>query len=159
VLIGISGATGLVSIAMDNAKREGTAHPDLKALDEERSQLTRKLKAKKTGLLAQRAAVVAGTAEAQALDDEIQKTRARLTEIEPLLPPPSQGWWRDLLSDDNGVSLHRLQIAVWTIVFVGVFVVAVWRAFAMPDFDATTLGLMGISSGLYLGFKFPEKTT
>jgi hypothetical protein len=42
-------------------------------------------------------------------------------------------------------------------VLVGTFVTAVWRTFAMPAFDATTLGLMGISSGMYLGFKFPEK--
>jgi hypothetical protein len=42
-------------------------------------------------------------------------------------------------------------------VLVGTFVTAVWRTFAMPDFDATTLGLMGISSGMHLGFKFPEK--
>jgi len=27
----------------------------------------------------------------------------------------------------------------------------------MPDFDTTTLALMGISSGTYLGFKIPEK--
>jgi hypothetical protein len=27
----------------------------------------------------------------------------------------------------------------------------------MPEFDASLLTLMGISSGTYLGFKFPEK--
>jgi hypothetical protein len=27
----------------------------------------------------------------------------------------------------------------------------------MPEFDTTLLGLMGISSGTYIGFKFPEK--
>ena len=26
----------------------------------------------------------------------------------------------------------------------------------MPEFDASLLGLMGISSGTYVGFKFPE---
>jgi hypothetical protein len=36
-------------------------------------------------------------------------------------------------------------------------VVAVWRTFAMAEFDTTTLGLLGISSGTYLGFKFPER--
>ena len=27
----------------------------------------------------------------------------------------------------------------------------------MPEFDASFLTLMGISSGTYIGFKFPEK--
>jgi hypothetical protein len=39
------------------------------------------------------------------------------------------------------------------------FIVTVWRSFAMADFDATMLALLGISSGTYLGFKFPERDT
>jgi hypothetical protein len=34
---------------------------------------------------------------------------------------------------------------------------SVARDLVMPDFDTTLLGLMGISSGTYIGFKFPEK--
>lgn len=63
----------------------------------------------------------------------------------------------DILSDEHGLSFHRLQMAAWTVAMVGVFVVAVWRTFAMADFDATMLGLLGISSGTYLGFKVPER--
>jgi hypothetical protein len=37
-----------------------------------------------------------------------------------------------------------------------VFVRLVYNDFAMPEFSPTLLGLMGISSGTYLGFKFPE---
>jgi hypothetical protein len=36
-------------------------------------------------------------------------------------------------------------------------VYSAYRFLAMPDFDPTLLGLMGISSGTYIGFKFPEK--
>jgi hypothetical protein len=127
ILIGISGATGLTAIAMDTGKRDAAM-------------------AKKATLLEEKATVTDPTRRA-AIDAELLA----------LEPAASKGWLKDLLSDENGVSFHRLQIAVWTIVLVGTFVVAVWRTFAMPDFDATTLGLMGISSGMYLGFKFPEK--
>jgi len=48
-------------------------------------------------------------------------------------------------------------MVAWTLAMIGVFVVAVWRTFAMAEFDAMTLGLLGISSGTYLGFKLPER--
>ena len=50
-----------------------------------------------------------------------------------------------------------IAIAVWTFVLVMVFIKAVYDEALMPEFDATLLGLLGISSGTYLGFKFPEK--
>jgi hypothetical protein len=72
-------------------------------------------------------------------------------------PASSQGFWADLLSDGDGVSFHRFQIAVWTMVLGVVFVWSVYRDITMPEFDASLLTLMGISSGTYVGFKFPEK--
>jgi hypothetical protein len=62
----------------------------------------------------------------------------------------------DLLTDGSGISLHRFQIFVWTIVLGVVFGVSVYRDLVMADFSPTLLGLMGISSGAYIGFKFPE---
>jgi len=53
--------------------------------------------------------------------------------------------------------LHRFQIVVWTLVFTVIFVARVFVHLAMPDFDSQLLALMGISSGTYIGFKFPEK--
>jgi hypothetical protein len=47
-------------------------------------------------------------------------------------------------------------MAAWTLILAIVFVISVWNNLAMPDFGATLLGLMGISSGTYIGFKFPE---
>jgi len=61
-----------------------------------------------------------------------------------------------LLSDNNGVSLHRFQIFSWTLVLVCIFLFEVFKNLQMPDYSATLLGVMGISSGTYLGFKFPE---
>jgi hypothetical protein len=72
--------------------------------------------------------------------------------------PKTRGFLRDILSDSNGtVGLHRFQIVVWTIVLGIIFLVSVVTQLSMPEFSATLLATMGISSGTYLGFKFPEK--
>lgn len=71
--------------------------------------------------------------------------------------PESRGFFRDILSDAQGVSFHRFQIVVWSIVLAGVFVRQVQDRLMMPDFDAMLLSLMGISSGTYVSFKFQEK--
>ncbi len=68
-----------------------------------------------------------------------------------------RNWLFDMLSDENGISFHRFQIAIWTVVLTAIFVVKVYATLSMPDFDAQLLGLTGISAGTYLGFKFPEK--
>jgi hypothetical protein len=71
---------------------------------------------------------------------------------------PSRGWWNDMVSDDRGVvALDRLQIVVWTLVLGGIFLTSVIWDLTMPEFNATLLGLMGISSGTYIGFKLPTK--
>ena len=72
---------------------------------------------------------------------------------------PSEGFLQDILSDGNGVSIHRFQMFAWTVILGGIFCASVYADLSMPEFNATLLGLMGISSGTYLGFKFPEKKT
>jgi len=69
----------------------------------------------------------------------------------------SQGFLKDILSDENGISLHRFQIFAWTFVMVAVFIRQVTAYLIMPEFDSSLLILMGISSGTYLGFKVTEK--
>lgn len=70
-------------------------------------------------------------------------------------------WMLDLLSEENDmskpqiISFHRFQIIVWTLVLGVVFCSEVLTKLSMPTFDSTLLILMGISSGTYLGFKFP----
>ena len=72
-------------------------------------------------------------------------------------PRKSVGLWRDLAADDQGtVALDRLQIVVWTIILSGIFLKSVIWELTMPDFSATLLALMGISSGTYIGFQFPQ---
>jgi hypothetical protein len=79
-------------------------------------------------------------------------------------PPPaaaaaSRGFLRDVLSDDQGISLYRFQLFAWTLVLGVIFIASVYNGLQMPQFNPTLLGLMGISSGTYLGFKVPEART
>lgn len=70
----------------------------------------------------------------------------------------SKGFIMDLLTDSDGtIAFNRFQIVIWTIVLGGIFIYNTWKDLAMPEFDNTLLGLMGISSGTYLGFKIPEQ--
>lgn len=68
-------------------------------------------------------------------------------------PITSHGFVSDMISDAKGVSLHRMQMFVWTLVLGVIFVASVYKDLSMPEFSATLLGLMGISSGTYLGMK------
>jgi hypothetical protein len=100
--------------------------------------------------------------DAQRLEDartrqfQISQQLAQLGVCGP--SPRSSGFIRDILSGSADYSLRRFQIAVWTIVLGIMFLSSVYNSLTMPDFSATLLGLMGISSGTYIGFKFPEKT-
>jgi hypothetical protein len=163
-LIGISGATGLAAIAIDTRKRS-VETSEKQALEAERTTLQQELDGP-GGLREKRKAAADGSAEAAQLDATIQAKLQRLEVVTAKLqsaPAPqaqtSKGWLTDILSDEHGLSFHRLQMAAWTLAMVGVFIVAVWRTFAMAEFDATMLALLGISSGTYLGFKFPERDT
>ncbi|MEQ1748656.1 MAG: mannonate dehydratase, partial [Prosthecobacter sp.] len=65
-------------------------------------------------------------------------------------------WLIDLLSDEKGITIHRFQMLAWTLVLAVVFVNGVIIEYAMPVFTKELLGLMGISSGVYVGFKLKE---
>ncbi len=72
-------------------------------------------------------------------------------------PTPSEGFLTDILSETDGVALHRLQIVVWTLILGVVFFTEIYRSFRLPTFDSNLLILMGISGLTYVGFKFKEK--
>lgn len=65
-------------------------------------------------------------------------------------------WVIDLLSDEHGPTIHRFQMLAWTLVLGVVFVHDVITDYAMPVFSNEVMGLMGISSGVYVGFKMKE---
>jgi hypothetical protein len=83
---------------------------------------------------------------------------ARIAALNKQLNTPLHTTWlEDLLSDANGLSFHRFQLFVWTIVLGIIFAISVYTDLLMPNFSANLLGLMGISAGTYIGFKFPEQ--
>jgi hypothetical protein len=65
-------------------------------------------------------------------------------------------WFTDIISDGTGISFQRLQVVIWTGILGFVFACTVANTCSMPEFENTLLVLMGISNGLYLGFKIPE---
>ncbi|HWZ43038.1 MAG TPA: hypothetical protein VNW97_06155 [Candidatus Saccharimonadales bacterium] len=152
ILMGISAATGMGSVVLDSSKRD-----QRQSLQNEQAALTARLP-----VLAATLAAFPVPANAAELQAEQQQRTARLAEVNTALnklpspPGASSGFMRDILQDETGVSFHRFQIAAWTVVLGFVFVVSVYEGLAMPDFSPTLLGLMGISSGTYIGFKIPD---
>src|SRR5581483_7889867 len=69
----------------------------------------------------------------------------------------SEGFLKDVLTDVNGISLHRVQQLVWTMLLGLIFIYLVITSHKMPDFDNYVLGVLGISGATYLGFKIPEQ--
>ena len=101
----------------------------------------------------------AGTALGSAfIDSSANSSSAEKTGAVADANAVSRGFLRDVLDDGSGISFHRFQMFVWTLILGFIFVGSVYKGLAMPQFSATLLGLMGVSSGTYLGFKFPEKT-
>ncbi|HEU4854666.1 MAG TPA: hypothetical protein VFS89_05170 [Nitrosospira sp.] len=91
---------------------------------------------------------------------EFDDIRKKIADAKAALSKPvSEGFMRDLLTDASGVSFHRFQMLVWTIVLSFIFCVEVYQTLRMPEFSATLLSLMGISAGTYLGFKIPERAS
>jgi hypothetical protein len=149
ILTGISAGTGLAAAVIDGGKRQ------------QRDQLERERAALTERVAALPAAIAAAPTPAQVaqLTAEQQQKTIRLAEVESelaALPSPvgrSEGFFLDTLRDETGISFHRFQMMAWTVILGFVFVSSVWSNLTMPDFSATLLGLMGISSGTYVGFK------
>ena len=169
-LMGIGTGTALGSF-MINATKRNTADTDLSALRPQKATLTAELDllTKKDTELRQKAAAADATAADQlAVRDNavaLADKQSKLAEIDKkiadaasgLSKPVSEGFRKDLLTDVNGIALHRFQMVIWTFVLGIIFLLGVYRDLAMPEFSGTLLALMGISAGTYLGFKIPER--
>jgi hypothetical protein len=75
----------------------------------------------------------------------------------PRTVPASAGFFTDILTDVNGITLARLQLLLWNVTLGLVFLSQVFADLRVPDFDTSTLGLLGLSAGAYVGFKVPEQ--
>ena len=167
--------TAVGAVAIDQNRRTG-AEDQKSALTAEQTTLVAKHETLVHGLDETAARLAApGIAPAAANDlvkdqtekqIERDKTVSRLNQIVQELKrleasvrvnPASGNFLKDILSDATGVTLHRFQMLVWTLVLGIVFAVQVYRNLAMQDFSPELLALQGISGGTYLGFKVPEK--
>lgn len=68
----------------------------------------------------------------------------------------SRSFLKDILSDGNNVSIHRVQAFVFNLVFGIAFLKTVIVDYSMPDFDSTQLLLLGLSNGTYAFMKTTE---
>jgi hypothetical protein len=96
---------------------------------------------------------VATTAAGKVIDDS-QKNNADRSQDQP-----SEGFLKDILSDKEGVSIHRLQNVLWTIVVGIIYIHYVVSMKNLPDETVLTenlLILMGVSTGAYVGLKTAE---
>lgn len=90
-------------------------------------------------------------------DNDNDKNKEEIVSLIKSVSVKSSGFIKDVLYDVNGISFHRLQMIIWTLVFGVIFLYSVYYKLCMPDFSANLLALQGIAAGTYLGFKFPEK--
>jgi hypothetical protein len=89
--------------------------------------------------------------------DELQSKMNQRQHIESRIGYLRQSRWQnflyDLLAENGTVSFHQFQICMWTLMLGIIFIKEVWDGLAMPEFSATLVGLMGISSGTYVALK------
>ncbi|MCE3227035.1 MAG: hypothetical protein K0S32_1586 [Bacteroidetes bacterium] len=68
----------------------------------------------------------------------------------------STNWLIDIISDENGVSMHRFQNVVFTLIAMVIYIYKVCPCQPLPILDNTLLALTGASSAAYLGLKLNE---
>jgi hypothetical protein len=146
-LIGISAGTFLGAASIDSSKKS-----------QAQSQLS-DAGAKVQQAQAAVAAAPAGAAAAAAAQALAVQQRNFDQLSDRTLADYSENFLTDILSDEDGLSFHRFQIFAWSLVLGVIFIASVVQTLDMPTFGNTLLGLMGISGGTYLGFKFPEQKT
>jgi hypothetical protein len=74
---------------------------------------------------------------------------------------PSKGFFIDILSDSNGVSIHRFQNLIWSIIAIIIYVYKLNNSIlsnCLPELDTTLLALTGISNATYLTLKGKENS-
>jgi hypothetical protein len=166
VLLGIGFGTALGSVVIDQNKGARPSTPgvlsaanDLDTLIDTKNEQEARLTVLESNLRS--AAPGAPTVAAQAALVEQQSVYDRLIEEIKHKYPGSIGsghtnFVTDILSDAHGVSFHRFQMLIWTVVLGFIFIHSVFTRLAMPQFSTTLLTLMGISAGAYLGGKGTE---
>jgi hypothetical protein len=88
------------------------------------------------------------------------------TDIQSNIPrhqnTPSGGFFVDILSDSQGISIPRFQNVIWTGIAMIVYLNKVYMmktGCALPELDQTLLALTGISNATYLALKSQENSS
>lgn len=68
----------------------------------------------------------------------------------------SQGFWRDILAEQNRISIARIQFLLFNVLLGIFFVRHVWRLWNLPPFDDGQLALISISTAGFLVGKTQE---
>ena len=166
-LMGISAGTALGEAMIDDGKDTAQTN-QARDLTAEKNALEQSITETQTQLDAANqmaSSQVTDQSNRDALNRQLTDSRTRLGQIDQQLrmlssqqpPTVSSGFLRDILTDSTGYSFHRFQIFAWTIILGIIFISSVYNSLSMPDFSTTLLGLMGLSAGTYIGFKFPEQ--
>lgn len=166
-LMGISAGTALGEAMIDDGKDTAQTNQG-QSLTAEKYALEQSITETQAQLDAanqQASTQVTDQSNRDALNRQLTDSRTRLGQIDQQLrvlsamqpPTESSGFIRDILTDSTGYSFHRFQIFAWTIILGIIFVSSVYNSLSMPEFSSTLLGLMGLSAGTYIGFKFPEQ--
>ena len=165
-LMGISAGTALSEALIDNGKDTARTN-QFQDLTAERAAVEQSISQTETDLDAINTTPASSSDQSNrdVLNKQLTDSRTRMGQIDQQLralnslqaPSASSSFLRDILSDGSGYSFHRFQIFAWTIVLGIIFVSSVYNNLTMPEFSTTLLGLMGLSAGTYIGFKFPEQ--
>ncbi len=137
ILMGIGTGTALGATIIEQVKQPAAGDPPKTTLDKFKAVLT---------------AIKALQDAGQPIPAEMIKNRDDLA-----AKLASQNFFNDILTDVDGISLHRFQSMIWTVIIGVAFLVVVFTSGAMPKLDALVLAVLGISAGTYLGFKVPEQ--
>lgn len=163
ILLGIGAGTVVGSAAID-AKNDTDAQKQ--ATIASITEVQNRINATDTAIKATDAALKAVPPPGPAVAQQYRQDLANKTEVKErlekqlgLLQGKSQGFLTDILSDANGISFHRFQIAAFTVILSFVFIYQVYQSLAMPTFNTTLMGMLGLSAGTYLGLKIPEAKT
>lgn len=167
VLMGIGSGTALGAAVIDAGKRNvvNREQESLDGIKAETDTLSNDIRGIEARIAANRPGDPQDATALRDLTSKFTEKKARQAEAESrvknassaaFIEDGSDGFLLDLLTDANGVNFHRFQMLVWTVVLGFLFCHGVYKNLAMPEFSATLLALMGISSGTYLGWKIPE---
>lgn len=167
VLLGISGATGALAMAVDLKKDNDVATATATAAAA--GQTATELQAAASQVGAQDASALVKL-QSSAAAKIVEKDQAATAAKRAQRTGVTDGFFNDILEDDNGNSLHRLQMVLFTLLAGVLFVIGTLtipdpnvvpaldlKLVTLPEIPEQILELLGIAGGVYVGFKIPGK--